>query len=399
MLPIIGVGGDSAHAIIQRDLDYDDAVQIIPYGDSTTVTAGVNYAVFDKMGAAAVVQAFLGPASLHTILHDVANRRVGQVRDFALPPAVNSPEWRLALHGASDELNRWITGQRGIAQTRVSYVRDGQVYIIDCDGADARPVTPRAGDPLSPAWHPSGRYLTYSLFTSRGTQIVVEDLTTGVAHPIGATPTGVNITPVFSPDGNMIAYGHGDENGTDLFLAPAFSNDPARRITVGHGTDNMQPTFSPDGRRLAFTSGRSGTPEVYITDVDGTNPELLTPYEFGDEYYRASPDWSPDGRVIAYQSRVNGQFQVMTISLRDGTTKQLTSDGINEDPSWAPGQPTSRVHVQSKRGTTAVGARRRVVAHSPTDLRWRCAVVGVVARVGYALIPLAAFFPSWRFLS
>jgi TolB protein len=40
--------------------------------------------------------------------------------------------------------------------------------------------------------------------------------------------------------------------------------------------------------------------------------------------------------LIAYQSRVSGQFQIMTISLNGGAIKQLTSDGINEDPSWAP---------------------------------------------------------------
>ena len=115
----------------------------------------------------------------------------------------------------------------------------------------------------------------------------------------------------------MIAYAHGEEDGTDLFVVPASLTGAARRVTVGHGTDNIQPTFSPDGRSLAFTLGRVGHPEVYITDVDGTSTELLTPYEFGDDYYRSSPDWSPDGRVIAFQSRINGQFQVMTISLRD----------------------------------------------------------------------------------
>jgi TolB protein len=131
-------------------------------------------------------------------------------------------------------------------------------------------------------------------------------------------------------------YTHGEENGTDLYLVPAFGSDPARRITVGHGTDNTQPTFSPDGRRLAFTSGRSGHPEVYITNVDGTEPDLLTPFQFGDDIYRASPNWSPDGRLVAFESRVNGRFQIETIALRDRSVKQLTSDGINEDPKWAP---------------------------------------------------------------
>jgi TolB protein len=37
-----------------------------------------------------------------------------------------------------------------------------------------------------------------------------------------------------------------------------------------------------------------------------------------------------------FQSRIAGVFQLMTINLRDRGLKQLTSDGQNEDPSWAP---------------------------------------------------------------
>ena len=32
-------------------------------------------------------------------------------------------------------------------------------------------------------------------------------------------------------------------------------------------------------------------------DADGTNVDLLTPLEFGENAFRASPDWSPDGQV------------------------------------------------------------------------------------------------------
>ncbi len=98
----------------------------------------------------------------------------------------------------------------------------------------------------------------------------------------------------------------------------------------------MSPSFSPDGRRLVFTSGRSGHPEVYITDADGTNAELLTPFVFGETSYRSNPDWSPTGTTVAFQSQIAVRFQIATISLRDRQIKQLTEEGSNEDPSWAP---------------------------------------------------------------
>lgn len=336
VLPIVGVGGDTAHAMIQRDLDYADAMNVIsdigPGLDGVTV----NYALVQKLGAAAVVQALLTPSSLHVIVHDVGKRRVLMTRDYSLPATVGAADWRMVIHDAADWIQQAITGSRGVAATRIAFIRDGQIYITDTDGADTRPVTQKGGGPLSPQWHPTGRFLTYSFFAPRGTQIAVVDLTSGGARALTATPTGLNSTPTFSPDGNSIVYTHGEENGTDLYLVPAFGSDPARRITVGHGTDNTQPTFSPDGRRLAFTSGRSGHPEVYITNVDGTEPDLLTPFQFGDDIYRASPNWSPDGRLVAFESRVNGRFQIETIALRDRSVKQLTSDGINEDPKWAP---------------------------------------------------------------
>jgi TolB protein len=109
-----------------------------------------------------------------------------------------------------------------------------------------------------------------------------------------------------------------------------------RRVSVGRGSVNVQPSFSPDGNQLAFMSDRSGHPEVYIMDADGTNADIFTAFNFGDQNYRASPDWSPDGRQVAFQSRIDDRFQIFTMSLRDRQPRQLTSEGENEDPSWAP---------------------------------------------------------------
>lgn len=337
VLPVRGAAGDSVRAIIERDLDYGDRVTVLTGAVAANPPAGssINYRLMSQLGAAAIVQATLTAAGLHVAVHDVANQSVLQVDDFPLTGTPNSAAWRAAVHAASDRIEQWITGTQGIASTRILFVRAGRIYSIDSDGANEHAVT-EPGPALSPAWHPSGRHIAYSIMGQRGTQVYVRDLSTGQSRRLVATPGGLNITPAFSPDGRSIVYAHGLDEGTDLVLAQAFETSPGRKITVGRGTDNVSPSFSPDGRRIAFTSGRSGHPEVYIMDTDGTNAELLTPFNFGDQNYRSNPDWSPDGRLIAFQSQIGGRFQIMTISLRDRSIRQHTSEGLNEDPSWAP---------------------------------------------------------------
>jgi TolB protein len=290
------------------------------------------------------------------------------------------------VHAVADEIERWVTGVRGIAASRIAFVREGQVWIIDADGEGARTVTAGTGS-LSPAWHPSGRYIAYSQFQRTGTQVLVKDLAGGSSRALVASPGGINLTPVFSrAEPNLIAYAHGLAEGTDIVTADWTATTGARRVTIGRGTENVGPTFSPDGRRMAFTSGRLGHPEVYITDVDGTNAELLTPYEFGDQNYRSSPDWSPDGRAVAFQSRIGGRFQVMTIALRDRSVKQHTSDGANEDPSWA---PDGRHLVFT---STRTGGRQLFVLDTESG-RTRQLTRGSTARLAAWSPPLAVAAP------
>ena len=72
-------------------------------------------------------------------------------------------------------------------------------------------------------------------------------------------------------------------------------------------------------------------------DADGTNVNVLTDFESSERNYRSDPDWSPDGRTVAYQERVNGdRFQIRTVRVTGSSPKYLTSEGQNEQPSWAP---------------------------------------------------------------
>lgn len=342
VLPIQAGIGDSVKAILERDFDYSNrlAVLRLAAGDAGAgVGAGsggraLNYPFFTTLGAAAVVQVTVTGAGLHVALHDVQKGAVANVHDFPLGGAVYSRDWRLAMHGISDRIEEWITGTRGISQTRIAFIRSNVVRVIDMDGAEEHAL-PMVGAALSPAWHPDGQRMAYNTFGPES-RIVLHDLRTGRSRDFGAQRNVTNLTPTFTPDGRSIVYSISTENGADLYLMPLDGDAFPRRVTVGRGSENVGPSFSPDGNRVAFTSDRTGHPEVYIMDSDGTNPDIFTAFDFGDQNDRASPDWSPDGRQIAFQSRIDGRFQIFTMSIRDRQPRQLTSEGENEDPSWAP---------------------------------------------------------------
>ncbi|MGQ0641538.1 MAG: TolB family protein [Gemmatimonadaceae bacterium] len=383
VLPIASETGDSVRAILQRDLDYGDRVTIIPTDLPTVAAAAanhgptINYPLFARLGAAGLVQVTWASAAIARVaVHNVAQQKIERTQDFAFAGDPNgeggAAEWRMSIHAMSDELESWITGTRGISATRILYSSGGRIWQIDTDGANATALSGSAMA-MSPAWHPRGSHVAYSAMGTTGNWQVILREAGGATRALGSTPGGQNITPVFSPDGNTLVYSHAREAGNDLYAVNPFSADAVRKVTVGRGSDNMSPTFSPDGRQIAFTTNRTGRPEVYISDADGTNAELLTSFG-GDQSYNSNPDWSPDGRAIAYQSQVAGRFQVITIGLRDRSPKRLTSDGINEDPSWAP-DSRHLVFTSNRTGTPQLfvldveSGRTRQLTRSPIKVR------------------------------
>jgi TolB protein len=335
VLPIPGASGDSVRTILMRDLDFGDRVTVLPKATALprpAGTAAIDYAAAQRLGINGVVLVSLTSGGATVVLFDVAQRRELQRRTLALPGAPNTQLWRQGVHGVSDLCEEWISGERGVAATRIAYAgADGRIWLIDSDGAGATPLTSGARA-LSPAFHPGGQAVVYAALEPAGSAIYVTDLRGNSRQVV--PPSGLNISPTFTPSGSGIAYTHGDDFGTDLYVVGAGGGAP-RRISIGRGSDNTSPSYSPDGRRIAFTSGRSGRPDVYIADDDGTNADLLAALS-ASQGYRSSPDWSPDGRAILFQAQLGGRFQAMLITLRDRAVKQLTTEGANEDPAWAP---------------------------------------------------------------
>ena len=333
-----GPGLDSVRAIIQRDLDYSDRFEVLTLapGDEAGGTATVNYTLFRTLGAEYGVELRAEGARLSVRLHDIGAGTVRQQQAFVVP-ALAAADFRMAVHQVSDEVVRWVTGTSGVAATRLLVLLGKRAYQVDSDGADVTAVTPASETVLSPTWAPNGQSIAYTRFLDGTGPIVVERLATGERRPVTGTESQLNFTPAYSPDGATLAFARTDQQGgTDLYAVNAADQCCLRRLTVGRFADNLSPTYAPDGRRIAFVSTRAGSPQIYVMSSDGTDQELLAPYDYGATGSSNAPEWSPDGASLAFHRDIDRAPQVFILDVGSRRYKQLTSSGRNSDPTWAP---------------------------------------------------------------
>ncbi len=340
ILPSAGV--DSVRAILARDLDYSDRFEVVAIPASEVARGGggragtVNYGLYRTLGAAygLEVLAGTGGGGVRVRLHDLQAGSVRREETTNLPPP-DSPAFRMMVHRLADEIVRWITGLPGIAATQFVFLVDKQVYRMDSDGYNMTAVTGRGEEALSPTWSPDGARVAYTQFDEGRGSIVIEDRG-GTKRSVPGTGRDLNITPAFSPDGQWLAYARVGEDGTDIFKVSLAGSGGPQRLTAGRFADNLSPTWSPDGRRIGFVSTRSGLPQVYVMGADGTDQELLAPFDYGVTGSSNAPEWSPDGASLVFHRDVSRSPQVFVLDINSRRVRQLTSSGRNEDPTWAP---------------------------------------------------------------
>jgi TolB protein len=333
----------AAEAILRTDLQYADRFEIIAVPDSIRSADGVNYGLWNQLGAVWLVNSEVTgtPAApeLKVSLHDVVFGEQKHVESFALPP-IGDGGFRMAVHRVSDQIVQWATGDPGIATTRIVFRRkaaDGQsdVYSIDYDGENLTRLTSENTIVYSPALSPEGTHLLYVSY-AEGRPIVYEkNLASGARRTI-SSESGLNLTPVYSPDGKKILLARTAGDHAELF---EFGREPlccANRLTYTNAGETLNAAYSPDGRRLAITSSPLGLPQIYVMPVSGGSPQLVSRYVYGERGYATSPDWAPRNDRLAYQAWVENSFQVVTVSPNGADRRIMTSAGSNEDPSWAP---------------------------------------------------------------
>ncbi len=107
---------------------------------------------------------------------------------------------------------------------------------------------------------------------------------------------GLEGYPVFSPDGELIAFSAQYDGNTDVYTIPS-QGGSATRIT-SHPSADIVRGFTPDGKDVLFSSNRnvysSRHSQLFTVPLTGGMPTLL-PIPWGFEAC-----YSPDGKYIAY---------------------------------------------------------------------------------------------------
>lgn len=141
---------------------------------------------------------------------------------------------------------------------------------------------------------------------------------TPTRHIAFETEEGTWLAPDSSPDGKSILF--------DL-LGDIYSLDSAgglaRPLMTGLAFE-ANPVFSPDGKQFAFLSDRSGANNLWIANVDGSDPRQLS--QDDGAVLWTGPSWSPDGEYV-YASRMvysTLAFEVFMFNKGGGKGTQVT---------------------------------------------------------------------------
>src|SRR5438094_6583035 len=268
--------------------------------------------------------------------------------------------------------------------------RYSNLWIINTDGTDHRPLTTGNRSDASPRWSPDGMRLAYLSDADGKQQLYVRWMDTGQTARI----TNLDQAPdaiAWSPDGKMLSFsslvlGQGSQIA-DLPAPPSgakWADPPAaynRLVYRFNGAGYLKPGFMqifvvdseggaprqvsngnfPNGGYESGPARPSWTPDVkYLIVSVNRQPESDHEY-FDDEVYEFSvadgslrpltnrkgpdnsPTVSPDGKLIAYtgyDDRYQGhQTTKLYLMNRDGTNSHSLSDKLDrdiQDPQWAP---------------------------------------------------------------
>jgi dipeptidyl aminopeptidase/acylaminoacyl peptidase len=248
--------------------------------------------------------------------------------------------------------------------------RYANLWIINSDGTDHRPLTTGNRNDTSPRWSPDGLRLAYLSDADGKQQLYIRWMDTGQTARI----TNLDQAPdsiAWSPDGRMLSF-----SALVLGKSPHIADLPA----PPSGAKWADPPTAYDRLVYRFNGSgylKPGYMQLFVVDSEGGAPRQVTNGSFpngGNEFGPNRASWTPDGKyLIASVNRhpeSDHEYQdteVYEFSVADGTFRPLTNrKGPDNSPAVSPngkliaytgyddryqGHQTTKLYLMNRDGT------------------------------------------------
>lgn len=250
-----------------------------------------------------------------------------------LAKAYVAPTLRSQAHALSDDIVLKLTGQNGIAQTRIAYKaelgRTSEVYIADYDGHNAVQVTQDNSLVAAPTWAPGRRLLYYTSYKFDNPDIFYHDLDSGARAAVSRY-SGLNGSPAISTTGKM-AMVLSKGGSPDIYVAD-LNGANLKQLTFTP-EDESSPCWSPDGQWICYATKIRERRSLMKIPATGGTPQRIA---IDGAINPSEPDWSPDGKSIIFTCQ-RADFELCIVPAEGGVATTVTT---GEDPSWAPNSRT-----------------------------------------------------------
>ena len=224
------------------------------------------------------------------------------------------------------------------------FEQDGRIHTLDVASGSVETVAIEAvGDfPWAETrWEDVSRRATSgslsatgqrALFEARG-EIFTVPVEHGDARNLSRSSGAHDHSPVWSPDGQHVAWFRDPGDGYALVINSQDGNGEERVISLGDSKLGWELTWSPDGSHLAFVDD-----DVRVQVMDVESGRVTTADVGGVNIERGQMGlvWSPDSRWLAYsKSFPNGFRRVVAWNAETGVASPLTDPMADAgSPSW-----------------------------------------------------------------